>query len=307
MTNGPAIENGGRTEGLCVASVFRGLSPATSLENYVENPIGRYLAAPNAAAFWASSVLTGMSFWGHPNDADVELIASAVRAAAWPSACCHALLVDLRRLESLDLRAFDKLWSGLASHFAALGPLVRRRALIAPRGPTGAVVGELFKSLSRDPSIRSFADGAEALVWIEVGDHAFLEELDRLPGIASNHTSMIAEMRGLLDERPTDRAEKVARRFGMSQRTFQRRLRELGTSFQQEVTAAHVRIAKRLMRETDNPLKWIAIESGYASLQHFSSSFRVHVGVSPRRWRSNQDDACRDRSNGSRAQLPGAL
>jgi AraC-like DNA-binding protein len=269
--------------------MFRGLSPATSLENYVENPIGRYIAGPNAAAFWASSALTGMSFWGYPNDADVELIASAVRAATSPSICYHASLVDLRRLELLDLRVFDKLWSDLASHFTALGPLVTRRALIAPRGPTGAIVAELFKSLSQDASVRSFADGVEALVWIEVGDQAFLEELDRLPGIASNHTSMIAEVRGLLDGRPADRAEEVARRFGMSQRTFQRRLRELGTSFQQEVTAAHVRIAKRLMRETENPLKWIAIESGYASLQHFSSSFRAHVGVSPSRWRSNQE------------------
>jgi AraC-like DNA-binding protein len=288
-----------------VASIFRGLSPATSLENYLENPIGRYIAAPHAAAFWASSVLTGMSFWGHPNDADVELITSAVRAATLPSACCHASLVDLRRLELLDLRAFDKLWSELASHFATLGPLVTRRALIAPRGPSGTIVGELFKSLSQDPSVRSFADGAEALVWIEVGDHAFLEELDRLPDIASNHTSMIVEVRVLLDERPADRAEEVARRFGMSQRTFQRRLRELGTSFQQEVTAAHVRIAKRLMRETENPLKWIAIESGYASLQHFSSSFRAQVGVSPSRWRSTRNDG--DCRNGPPSEPPGVF
>jgi AraC-like DNA-binding protein len=73
----------------------------------------------------------------------------------------------------------------------------------------------------------------------------------------------------------------------MSQRTFQRRLRELGTSFQQEINAAHLRIAKRLMQETDKPLKWIAIESGYASLQYFSSSFRARVGLSPSAWRAD--------------------
>ena len=192
----------------------------------------------------------------------------------------------------MDLRAFDKLWAELALHFAALGPRVTRRALIAPRGPIGAIVGELFKSLSQDASVRSFAEQvSRRSSGSKLGDHAFLEELDRLPGMASNHTSMIVEVRRLLDERPVDRAEEVARRFGMSQRTFQRRLRELGTSFQQEVTAAHVRIAKRLMRGTENPLKWIAIESGYASLQHFSSAFRAHVGVSPSRWRSNREYA----------------
>ena len=270
-------------------STFRGLRPATSVENYIENPIGRYRAGTNAAAFWATSVLTGISFWGYPNDADVELITGALHAAAAPRGCCHASLVDLRRLERLDLRVFDRLCSNLASHFTALGSLVTRRALIVPRGPTGAIVADLFKSSSRDASVRSFVDGVEALVWIEFGDHSLLEELDRLSRIISNRNSMIQEVRGLLDQGPAAQAEEVARRFGMSRRTFQRRLFALGTSFQQEVTAAHLRIAKRLMRETESPLKCIAIESGYASLQHFSSSFRAHVGVSPSRWRANEE------------------
>jgi AraC-like DNA-binding protein len=98
--------------------------------------------------------------------------------------------------------------------------------------------------------------------------------------------SLLLDLRAHLEQRPACRADEVARRFGLSQRTFQRRLRELRTSFQREVNAAHLRIAKRLMQETDNPLKWIAIESGYASLQHFSSSFRARVGLSPSAWRA---------------------
>ena len=137
--------------------------------------------------------------------------------------------------------------------------------------------------------MRSFADAVEALSWIEVGDCALLEDLDRLPRVCPIHASVLVDVRRLLDERPANRAEEVARQFGVSQRTFQRRLRELGTSFQQEVNAAHVRIAKKLMRETGNQLKWIAIQSGYASLQHFSSSFHTQVGVSPSRWRVNKD------------------
>jgi AraC-like DNA-binding protein len=98
--------------------------------------------------------------------------------------------------------------------------------------------------------------------------------------------SLLIGLRAYVDQRPACSAHEVARCFGISQRTFQRRLRELGTSFQQEINAAHLRIAKRLMQETDNPLKWIAIESGYASLQHFSSSFRARVGLSPSEWRA---------------------
>ena len=99
-------------------------------------------------------------------------------------------------------------------------------------------------------------------------------------------SSLLIGLQAHLEQRPACRAFEAAGRFGMSQRTFQRRLRELGTSFQQEINAAHLRIAKRLMQETDNPLKWIAIESGYASLQHFSSSFRARMGLSPSAWRA---------------------
>jgi AraC-like DNA-binding protein len=103
--------------------------------------------------------------------------------------------------------------------------------------------------------------------------------------------SLLIGVRAYVDQHPACSIYEVARRFGISQRTFQRRLRELGTSFQREINAAHLRIAKRLMQETDNPLKWIAIESGYASLQHFSSSFRAHVGLSPSEWRATRSAA----------------
>jgi len=287
MVSGGAA--GGGQEGFALLSTFRRLHPATSLENYVKNPVGRYIASPNAAAFWASGVLAGMSFWGYPDYADMALIARAMRAANSLPACHYASIVDLRRLELLDLRVFDKLCSELASHFTVCRSIVTRRALLVPKGPSGAQMAELFRSLSRDTSVRSFAHGIDALHWVESRDQALLQELDRLPDIASTHTSMIAEVRRLLDERQARRAEDLARRLGMSQRTLQRRLRYLGTSFQQEVSAAHIRIAKRLMRATDNPLKWIAIESGYASLQHFSSSFRAHVGIAPSRWRLKQE------------------
>lgn len=104
-------------------------------------------------------------------------------------------------------------------------------------------------------------------------------------------SSLLADLRAFLEQRPTCSIYEVARRFGMSQRTLQRRLQELGTSFQREISAAQMRTAMRLMRETGNPLKWIAIESGFASLQHFSSSFRARVGESPSAWRAGRSVA----------------
>jgi AraC-like DNA-binding protein len=109
-------------------------------------------------------------------------------------------------------------------------------------------------------------------------------------GRNSGGCNLLIDLRGHLEQRPDCSACEGARRFGLSRRTFQRRLRELGTSFQQEINAARLRVAKRLMQETDNPLKWIAVESGYASLQHFSSTFRARVGLSPSAWRAGASD-----------------
>lgn len=105
-------------------------------------------------------------------------------------------------------------------------------------------------------------------------------------GRNSGGCNLLIDLRGHLEQRPDCSACEGARRFGLSQRTFQRRLRELGTSFRQEINAARLRVAKKLMQETDNPLKWIAVESGYASLQHFSSTFRARTGLSPSAWRT---------------------
>jgi len=272
--------------GTSVAARFRALRPAASLESYIANPIGSYVAGRNAAAFWATDALIGVIVWGHPDEEDVDLILGAVRAEARPAASCRTSLVDLRNLEVLDLRVLDRLYSDLTAHIDMVRPHVTQRALMVPAGPIGALVTELFGSQPPKIPVRLFADGAEALAWTNINEPALLDELKRFPRVCSIHEPFLFKLRALLDAHPVSRAGEMARRHGMTPRTFQRRLGAVGTSFQRELNAARLRIAKRLMQTTDDALKAIAIESGYASLQHFSSSFRHHIGVSPARWRS---------------------
>ncbi len=262
------------------------LRPAASFESYLTEPFGCYVAAANAAAFWANEALSGVALWDHPGDSDVNLVTRALGVDARVARRLHALLLDFRQLQLIDLRCFGALWSTLTSHFRSLGTAVQRRAVMVPPGPAGVVVAELMKLDEQTALVRAFTNPEEALVWTEVADHALLDNLDRIVRVPIFDRSVVAGARRLLDRDPALPAEQVARALGLSQRTFQRRLREQGTSFQREVNAAHLRIAKRLMRKTDKPLKWIAIESGYASLQHFSASFRAHVGIPPSRWRA---------------------
>lgn len=90
----------------------------------------------------------------------------------------------------------------------------------------------------------------------------------------------------LLDGRP--QRAWTARRFEMSVRTFQRRLRESGTSFAE--LARHVidEEAARLLRNSNLSVSEVAFELGYSDPAHFSRAFHAWHGTSPRDWRERQ-------------------
>ena len=77
-------------------------------------------------------------------------------------------------------------------------------------------------------------------------------------------------------------------------------VRDGGTSFQLELDAARVRLAKRLLVESDSSLTEIAYDVGCASPQHFSTLFRRVVGAPPSAWRAERvTDLQRGTSAGS--------
>ena len=81
---------------------------------------------------------------------------------------------------------------------------------------------------------------------------------------------------------------RIARRLGLSERSLQRRLQELGTTFHQELVALRLAEARRRMLDSDAPLTRIALEVGFASIQQFSTQFREATGEPPSQWRSRR-------------------
>ena len=77
----------------------------------------------------------------------------------------------------------------------------------------------------------------------------------------------------------------VARHLGMSGRTLQRRLSELGHSFQSLVDEARRRLAQSLLRQTDYSLAEVAFMTGFAEQSSFTRAFRRWAGQTPRSYR----------------------
>ncbi len=83
--------------------------------------------------------------------------------------------------------------------------------------------------------------------------------------------------------------EDVAGGLPVSTRTLQRRFQSaLGRSIHQEIVRARLQHAKRLLVDTDEPIKTVAREAGFANGEHLAKLFARSEGVSPRAYRADR-------------------
>ncbi|HWK65544.1 MAG TPA: AraC family transcriptional regulator [Rhizobiaceae bacterium] len=82
--------------------------------------------------------------------------------------------------------------------------------------------------------------------------------------------------------------EHAAADFGVSLRTFQRRLAEAGVNFLDIRNKRRVQIAQRMLVATDIPLTAIALQLGYSEASAFSRNFKAQVGETPVEYRARQ-------------------
>lgn len=104
-----------------------------------------------------------------------------------------------------------------------------------------------------------------------------------------DHLAPLLEWMGRNLDKDID-VETLARRAGMSPRTFARRFREqTGTTPLQWLLTTRVRRAQELLETTRRPIDDIALRSGFDSAVTFRARFRKLVGLSPRAYRMRFD------------------
>ncbi len=77
----------------------------------------------------------------------------------------------------------------------------------------------------------------------------------------------------------------IAHMAGVSARTFQRRLSDIGLAYSDILDMVRYEHASRLLRDTDAKIIEVAFSSGYTDPAHFSRAFRRIAGIAPRRFR----------------------
>jgi len=88
-------------------------------------------------------------------------------------------------------------------------------------------------------------------------------------------------------DRPT--VSKVAKSLGMSMRTLQRRLGELGTTYQDVLDNVRHQSARRLLRRTDLSMEEVAFLLGFEEVNSLMRAFQIWEGTTPARWRERGD------------------
>lgn len=95
---------------------------------------------------------------------------------------------------------------------------------------------------------------------------------------------MLASAKNLLLENIDEHIStlELARRIGMNDFKLKRGFKQLfGTTIFEFVTAARMEEAKRLLRETDLPIKSIAAGAGYKNMSNFIAAFKRRNGIPP--------------------------
>jgi AraC-like DNA-binding protein len=260
---------------------------APTLQAFLRGPAGRYIVLRTSLHFFAAhGALSGVVMWGEPTEADVSRMLTATLGIASVAGPRVAIL-DVRAIERVDPFGFRALTRYAAEHAPSIVRRVSRLAVVHAHDVAGAVAAGFFRVVRLPVRSETFTDVEPALAWLDrAQDAPLLAEVDRLAAKARALSPEVRRLAALLEGDPGATLAGAASSLAISKRTLQRLLAEHSTSFRSELDAARVRVAQRLLLESNEPIARVAVEVGCSSPQQLSGLFRRVVGESPREWRA---------------------
>jgi AraC-like DNA-binding protein len=132
---------------------------------------------------------------------------------------------------------------------------------------------------------------AQLLALLVPGLELALDQNDR-PRTAADQVRDALEVM-ICGNRPT--ITKVAKSLGMSRRTLQRRLGELGTTYQDVLDDVRHQLARRMLTSTGLGVAEIAFLLGFAEANSFVRAFQGWEGSTPAKWRTTVESTTESR------------
>jgi serine/threonine protein kinase len=162
----------------CHASIR--FEPASTVEDFLYDPYGRYFAGERVFYWCRDPQLLGSVWWGTPSERDLERVFGAFDVLTGADAVPHAALVDMRRVEAVDERVYRRFVDAIRSRRAALGKAIRSLAVVRPRSMAGALISGFFEVEQQPHPVRIFTNAIDALRWLGRPDACLAAELRAL-------------------------------------------------------------------------------------------------------------------------------
>ena len=261
---------------------FADLIATTDPNELLAAPIGRCYVGASFAIWCASPELQGSILWG-------ALDERAIRDMMAVGQFIHHRAIAPRRRSISDCRqlehaAADVLLGFVTSARADVGSWshgLERQALIVPAGVGGILISGALPMTGIAHAMRVVHELDEALAFVEhpaaAAAHAAAASLvaaRRGPSV------LLSRLRAQLErELRATSIERSAAALGMSTRTLQRELHELGTSYSGELRRARIAVAEVLLVQTDRKIEAIAAQVGFGTASRMSASLRRERNV----------------------------
>ena len=260
---------------------------AATIEQFVRAPIGRWIAGRTFVVWCWSEDLGGAAIWGQPTETDFDQMFALVDAYQ-RDAVTRSVVTDVGRIEAVSATAYAALLEHTRRRLPFYAERVRRHAMVRSGGLLGGLAEGFFPLLGAEHEWQVFESAEQAFGWLDRPDGGTAwRAVERIVDDAS-HTNpdqqrLRAYLRAHLGDATLGSASRALR---VSERTLHRRLQAAGTCFRDELAAARVGAAQRLLIETDIKLETIARRVGCGSQAQFTHLFRRTVGQSPSAFRN---------------------
>jgi AraC-like DNA-binding protein len=264
------------------------LQRADTLAALSPDPHGKYYVGRTWLSFFAPhGRFSGTIVWGEPTPGDVKEWTGAADLRLSEACEPHATIFDASNVERLSPSAFGELARYANRRLEGLGERITRLAIVHRGGFAGAVAAGFTKLVPVPFPTENFRDPLEALAWLGCPeDAALLEEVGRARAEARVVAPVLRDLAMYLHHHPSAPPAEAARALALSTRSLQRRLSEHGTTFRHELDQARVRLAQKLLEDSEASVTEVALQVGLTSPQHLSTLFHRCGYENPSAWRA---------------------
>ncbi len=258
------------------------LAVADTIEDFVSAPLGRCVLGPTYLVWCAAPDLHGAIIWGTLDEPVLRELVAVGRFESHPAlAARRRVLVDCHAVAHVDADAMIQFASLARDRVAPWAATIERQAVIVPAGLPGILIGGALPSVGASHPMRFTHDTESALAYVDhSAARAAHQAATRISDARRGHALLISRLHAHLGRDPSGSTlESAAAALGMSERTLQRELARLDTSFSEELRRVRISAAESLLIHSDLKIDAIALKVGFGSASRMSATLRRELNV----------------------------